>query len=81
MTHAHVHAYFTLVPQRIRLETCQDMANAVGGKVELEEFCQLISSTNSHPPISVHHLQPTVIGRGPLTLITDKKCSRNQVSH
>ena len=47
--------------------------------VELKSYCQLLSTDNLHPPIELVDGKPIVIGRGPLTKITSKKCSRKQV--
>ena len=47
--------------------------------VELKSYCQLLSTDCLHPPIELEDGKPIFIGRGPLTKITSKKCSRKQV--
>ncbi|XP_021925510.1 uncharacterized protein F21D5.5 isoform X2 [Zootermopsis nevadensis] len=42
--------------------------------------CILRCINNSHEPIVLPHMEEVFIGRAPNTKITDKKCSRNQVS-
>ncbi|XP_069681428.1 uncharacterized protein F21D5.5 isoform X2 [Periplaneta americana] len=42
--------------------------------------CILRCINNSHDPIILLHNEEVFIGRGPNTKITDKKCSRNQVT-
>ncbi|KAG8454439.1 hypothetical protein GDO86_000892 [Hymenochirus boettgeri] len=41
--------------------------------------CWLVSKDGKHEPIRLPHTETVLIGRGPETLITDRKCSRNQV--
>ena len=47
---------------------------------ELGVCCQLLSSDNRHSPIELENEKPVLVGRGPLTKITTKKCSRKQVN-
>ncbi|PSN37191.1 Bifunctional polynucleotide phosphatase/kinase [Blattella germanica] len=42
--------------------------------------CSLRCVNNSHDPITLPHKVEVIVGRGPLTKISDKKCSKNQVS-
>lgn len=43
-------------------------------------FCELLPVGGDHSKIELADAEPLVIGRGPLTSITDQKCSRQQVS-
>ncbi len=47
-------------------------------KIMSEWQCELLCIEGSHDPIPLPHTQPVVIGRIPLTQITDKKVSRQQ---
>ena len=54
------------------------MASSV---VQVEDFCQLVARYgNGIAPIEVTEAEPVVIGRGPLTEISDELCSEAQVS-
>ncbi|XP_077982850.1 bifunctional polynucleotide phosphatase/kinase-like [Glandiceps talaboti] len=41
--------------------------------------CFLVCCDGTHEPIELPHLEPIALGRGPLTKISDKKCSRQHV--
>ncbi|KAJ9586248.1 hypothetical protein L9F63_020110, partial [Diploptera punctata] len=42
--------------------------------------CFLRCINNTHSPIILPHKEDVVVGRGPITKISDKKCSKSQVS-
>ncbi|XP_046395199.1 uncharacterized protein F21D5.5 [Ischnura elegans] len=48
--------------------------------MESMKRCFLTCVNNTHEPIFLPHLQRITVGRGPETKITDKKCSRIQLS-
>ena len=47
--------------------------------VETEDFCQLIANDNSYSTVELEDKKPVVLGRGPLTAISDEHCSKAQV--
>ena len=49
--------------------------------IDLESYCQLLPADKSRPTITLNDGVAVTLGRGPLTQITDKKLSRNQVGN
>ena len=47
---------------------------------QVEVYCQLVSVDNLHAPVELLNNRSLLIGRGPVTKIATKKCSRRQVS-
>ncbi len=44
-----------------------------------EQYCELLPADKTRPTISLSDGVPFILGRSPLTLVTDKKVSKNQV--
>ena len=58
------------------LTAVKDMASLQ--VVETEDFCQLIANDDSYCTVELEDKKPVVLGRGPLTAITDECCSKAQ---
>ncbi len=52
---------------------------SIDEELPLEQFCELLPVGKTSPKVELSDGAPLVLGRGPLTRITDKKVSRSQV--